>query len=328
MTFEERVRALEHLRLTDRQTRFLVTVALHSGYCVRRQYLEFAGVRYGKNVRDFLDGLVFRGLALRFTYRLDRGHVYHLHARSIYRALRQDDNRNRRVASPALIARKLMLLDLALAEPTVEWLVTEDDKVEFFADRCGVDRVALPQRTFEAGSNEEAASTRYFVHKLPIYLAGQPAIPHFVYLASDASPLAFEQFLREHSRLWSRLPAWKIVCVKPMHVSDLRTFELGFRQFLAGSSSGRQDRLRKYFGVRRLVEDDRLGQLTVDDLYQYRKASRLYSTPAFDRLYADWLRDGDSVLGPLNDMPSTAGALEIRTLAHPYEQFGTMAGVA
>ena len=58
MTFDERVRALEPLGFTPRQTRFLVTVALHSGYCLRRQYVAFAGLQYGKNVRDFLDELV------------------------------------------------------------------------------------------------------------------------------------------------------------------------------------------------------------------------------------------------------------------------------
>ena len=66
MTFEERVTALTPLGFTPRQTRFLVTAALHSGYCLRRQYLAFAGVRYGKNVRDFLEALVRRQLAQRF----------------------------------------------------------------------------------------------------------------------------------------------------------------------------------------------------------------------------------------------------------------------
>ena len=74
MTFDERVAALAPLGFTPRQTRFLVTAALHSGYCLRRQYLAFAGVRYGKNVRDFLEALVRRQLAHRFRYKPNRGH--------------------------------------------------------------------------------------------------------------------------------------------------------------------------------------------------------------------------------------------------------------
>lgn len=80
MTFEERVAALDFLGLTPRQTRFVATVALHSGYCLRRQYAAFAGLAYGKNTRDFLDALVTAGVAVRESYELNRGHVYHLRA--------------------------------------------------------------------------------------------------------------------------------------------------------------------------------------------------------------------------------------------------------
>jgi hypothetical protein len=327
MTFEERVHALSHLRLTDRQTRFLVTVALHSGYCLRRQYLTFAGVRYGKNVRDFLDGLVFRGLALRFTYRLDRGHVYHVHARSIYRALAQDDNRNRRVASPALIARKLMLLDFALTEPQVEWFVTEADKVELFATRFGVSADDLPHRTFDADA-EDGGRTRYFVDKLPIYLAGEPSVPHFVYLASDPSPQPFEQFLRERARLFARLGQWAVICVKPPHCDDVTDLETAFRSFTHGGGAEDHERLRRLFLIRRLVEDGQLGRLSADDLRQYRQARSLYAKPSVARLYSAWLVDGDGVVADGDAATLTTGQLLARTLPHAYEQFGSMAGVA
>jgi hypothetical protein len=138
VTFEERVPALALLGFSERQTRFLVTVALHGGFCLRRQYVTFAGLKYGAGVRDFLDRLVVRKLATRFAFRRDRGHVYHLRASAIYDPIGQPDNRNRRSASAALIARKLMILDYVLAHPNVEWLATEEDKVAFFITRFGV----------------------------------------------------------------------------------------------------------------------------------------------------------------------------------------------
>ena len=106
MTFDERVTALASLGFSERQTRFLVMVALHSGFCLRRHYTAFADLQYGAGVRDFLDRLVSRRLARRLDFRRDRGHVYHLCNSSIYNAIGQDDNRNRRRTSPALIARK------------------------------------------------------------------------------------------------------------------------------------------------------------------------------------------------------------------------------
>jgi hypothetical protein len=43
MTAEERVQAVQALGFLPRQARFLMTVALHSGYCLRRQYMTFTG---------------------------------------------------------------------------------------------------------------------------------------------------------------------------------------------------------------------------------------------------------------------------------------------
>jgi len=41
--------------------------------------MTFTGTQNGKHVRRFFEGLVARRLAVRLTYRPDRGHVYHLH---------------------------------------------------------------------------------------------------------------------------------------------------------------------------------------------------------------------------------------------------------
>jgi hypothetical protein len=90
MTLDDRVPALAFLGLTPRQTRFIALVALHSGYCLRRQYLRFAGLRYGKNVREFLDGLVDRGLATRFEFAATAAtSITSAHGRSIARSTRK-----------------------------------------------------------------------------------------------------------------------------------------------------------------------------------------------------------------------------------------------
>src|SRR5262249_42221346 len=181
MTTDERVAALVRFGFTARQSRFLVAVALHSGYCLRRQYEAFAGIQYGKNVRHFLDGLVERRLADRFTGRADRGHVYHLRARALYRALGDEDNRNRRKGSAAQIARKLMLLDYVLSRPDAEWFATEAEKIHLFVQQFGVPPEALPRRMVRPSDEGTVAHARFFVHKLPIYLSGQPPVVHFVY---------------------------------------------------------------------------------------------------------------------------------------------------
>src|SRR5665213_2829433 len=221
MTFDERVSALAPLGFTPRQTRFLVTAALHSGYCLRRHYLTFAGVRHGKNVRDFFEALVRRRLAQRLRLQPNRGHIYHLHAKALYRALAQRENRNRRQASPALIARKLMVLDYVLTVPEAEWYATEEDKVALFSRERGIPLADLPQRVYVPRDRRGRTTTRYFMHKLPVYLSLDRAVVHFVYLVTDETGGGLAQFLDDHMRLFSALPAWSVVAICPHRVNGL-----------------------------------------------------------------------------------------------------------
>jgi integrase len=302
MTFDERVRALEPLGFSERQTRFLVTVALHSGFCLRRQYTAFAGLKYGAGVRDFLDRLVARRLARRFDFRPDRGHVYHLHACAIYDAIGQNDNRNRRRTSAALIARKLMLLDYVLGEPTADWYATEQDKVELLTRRFGIPPTDLPRRVYCTRDPKARAewTARYFIHKLPTFLTGEPATPSFVYLATDTTGQAFAQFLNDHVSLVNHLSAWRIVDVDPQHIPGLPACEAAFRRFAAGLRRPRAHdeaaMLRTYFTTRNLLERDQIAQLSVKDLQAFRAARARFVSMEVESLYRRWQIDGDAVI--------------------------------
>jgi hypothetical protein len=334
MTLDDRVRALTSLHLTPRQTRFVALVALHSGYCLRRQYLTFAGLQYGKNVREFLDGIVTRGLATRFAYRRDRGYLYHLSARSVYRAIDQEENRNRRHTSPALIARKLMVLDYVLGHHEREWYATEQDKVALFTARFDVAVGDLPHRVYTATDGVAGPTTRYFVQKLPIYLEGEPPVVHFVHLVTDETGRGFEQFLIDHARLLARLPAWAIDAVGAGPVDGLSACQQVFQAFTAGAAaptSGDLTDVQWFFETRRLVDAGQLGGLSVADLNRFRDARSKFNAPAIARLYARWLVDGDGALSrPAADRSSTAarpGRLVIEQLPGQYAEFAALAGV-
>ncbi len=334
MTLDDRVHALASLGLTPRQTRFITLVALHSGYCLRRQYLTFAGLRYGKNVREFLDGLVDRGLATRFAYRRDRGHLYHVCARSIYRAIDQEENRNRRHTSPALIARKLMVLDHVLRHPERDWYATEQDKVALFTERFGVPVGELPQRVYTAADGLAAPTIRYFVQKLPLYLEGAPPVVHLVYLVTDDTGRGFEQFLSDHARLLARLPAWTVDALGAGAVHGLPACHQVFEAFVAGAtpSTGTQlADLQWFFETRRLVDGGQLGSLSVADLNRFRDARATFGAPAIASLYARWLLQGDAVFARAavgaSSLAARPGQLVTEQLAGQYEQFGELAGV-
>jgi hypothetical protein len=334
MTFEERLRALEAFGFTPRQTRFIALVALHSGYCLRRQYAAFAGIRYGKSVCDFFEKLVARGFATSFTQRVDRGRIYHLQARAIYRAIDEPEHRNRREASAALIARRMMVLDYVLSHVDVEWFSTEDEKIDLFA-RLGVPLRDLPQRASAAVRTEASSATRYFRHEAPIAVVGDPPVATFVCLVTDTTGRMLEQFLREHGRLFAWLPAWTVVAIGP-RPTGLHACEVAFERFLRRpieTVSTSTDDLAWFFRTRHAVEQNDLTGLSVTAIDRFRTLREAFRRPVFDELYLAWQRDGDAVLASSaasarHHGMRSVGTLVTELLPFDYSQFGSLPGIA
>lgn len=310
--------------------------ALHSGYCVRRQYAESAGLGQGKNVRDFLDGLVTRQIATRATFRSDRGHVYHLFARSLYAALGQEHNRNRRHASPALIARKLMLLDFVLAQPDRDWFVTEREKIDLFTRRLGVPTHALPRRAYESALVDGDPTIRYFIHKLPIFLAGEPAHVHFVCLVTDPGAADVQIFIRDHRALVNRLSAWTLVAVRPSHIaSDERCaaqLDGALRTRESAPASLDPAETRWFFEVRKRVDHGEFSALAVAEIARFRECSTRVGR-RLDVAYSQWLQLGTPAIEALDSAPRPAppaidARLVVYQLPHRYEQFGALPGLS
>lgn len=116
MQFEDRVRAIADFGFTERQARFLVTVMLHSGVCLLRQYATFAGIVEGQRTRKFFAKLVRLRYASAYRCRHNRGRVYQVHHKALYRAIGQTDSRHRRPLSPGRVIDRVMLLDALLAD--------------------------------------------------------------------------------------------------------------------------------------------------------------------------------------------------------------------
>ena len=340
MTFDERVRALEHLGFNEAQTRFIVTVALHSGFCLRRHYAQLAGLAYGAGVRGFLDRLVARGLARRHDFRRDRGHVYHLHHARIYNAIGQDDNRNRRHTSPALIARKLMLLDYVLDHPTTEWISTEQDKVALFTKRFGVPLYELPHRVYRGRrpGRGTTTTTRYFVHKLPIGVQPDAATVTFVVLVTDLRGQLLREFLADHVPLLGCLSDWRIIAVLPGHVAGRPACDAVFARARTAPRvvwpPAVQDDFRFVFRLRDLADRDDLRDVTSDDFRRYHQILARYDAMTVERLLLRWRAMGemafayDPSAGFQVAIAHGYGRFETHRLPLRYDRFGTRAGVS
>ena len=96
------VNAFGSFGLTQRQREFLVTVMIHSGCFLERQYRGFTGTVRGQNSREFMARLVGRGFARATEAGAARqGRLHHVHYEPRDEAISQADNRNRRLRSSA-----------------------------------------------------------------------------------------------------------------------------------------------------------------------------------------------------------------------------------
>jgi hypothetical protein len=117
----ERARAIAPFGLTERQARFMVTVMLHSGVFVGRQYAAFAGITHGQKVHDFVERLLSRRLATAATFGpTGRLRLFHVQSKPLYAAVGEPDNRNRKPIGLGRAVERLMILDGVLADPNVD----------------------------------------------------------------------------------------------------------------------------------------------------------------------------------------------------------------
>ena len=99
MTFAERVQAVAKKGFTDRQAGFLVTVMLHSGVCISRQYCAYARIVRGQKVFDFFASLVAKRFATLYSAAHRRAHIYHVHSKPLYAGEAPRRDRHDRIAT-------------------------------------------------------------------------------------------------------------------------------------------------------------------------------------------------------------------------------------
>ncbi len=202
MTFDERVKAVSEFGFTPRQARFLVTVILHSGVCVPRQYARFAGTAYRHKVNVFFDELVSRRYATRCRCVHNRAGVYHVRHQPLYRAIGAPHSRNRKPVPASRVVERLMLLDAVISHPELEWLATASDKIGFFTAAVSLDARRWPRHTV-------GGTPRYFPDHLPIGVSSTGQIV-FVFLATSSLTDDLKAFLQRHADLLRALPSWTV----------------------------------------------------------------------------------------------------------------------
>jgi hypothetical protein len=230
MTFNERVHAVSEFGFTTRQARFLVTVMLHGGVCLPRQYARLAGTAYGHKVNVFFDKLVRLRYAVRCHCVHNRAAVFHVRHQPLYRAIGVPHSRNRKPVPASRVIERLMLLDAVISHRDLDWLSTAADKVAYFSGEASSDISRWPQQAV-------AGTSRYFPDHLPIGVSPTRRVV-VLFLATTPATDDLKAFVRRHAGLLETLPDWTVRLVMPPPVSAVRSsLDAAVRDALANAES-------------------------------------------------------------------------------------------
>jgi hypothetical protein len=324
MTFDQRATAVQELGFTERQARFLVTVMLHSGVCMLRQYCAFAGIVCGQKARDFFKELIDRRFATAYRCAHGRARIFHLQNRPLYEAIGEGHSRFRKPTPVARAVERLMLLDAVLSSRDVTWLTTEREKLTHFTHLLSsrLSREELPHLRFVGRGSE---TVRYFPDKLQIAVPAGGSGHVFAYLVNRPSPVDFRQFLHRHAELLRALPKWTVRLLVPGHLAESgKAYERAWREeFASPVRLSTADELRWYFEERRRLETRQTNGNGHDEA-RFARARDAFGAPRYTVLYRSWLRNSSAVMKEVvspvlaDAIARRTGQLETRVLAHPY----------
>ena len=327
---EARVNALGGFGFTERQREFLVTVMVHSGCFLERQYCAFTGTVRGQNSREFMARLVARGFARAIEPGpVRRGRLYHVHHKPLYEAIGQADNRNRRLRTIGRMVERVMILDAVLGDRRCWWLSPADDKWRFFClKRDNYLRPEdYPHIAFGSGRQR---TIRCFPDKLPIGIE-KDRTSHlvFVYLVNRRLPVDFRQFLLRHADLLRFVTTWTVRLLVPRRFRKaVALYKAALREELWTPLNPSVSKALETYFPERQAQGGHLGD--PDDRY-IREEFRTQGMPKIQALYRAWRREGDRVLWSahsttLRDARSHGcSAIEVELLNRQYLQLtGTM----
>jgi hypothetical protein len=320
MTVEERVSAVAEFGFTPRQARFLVLVMRHAGVCLLRQYSAFAGIVQGQKTRAFFQKLVSRRYASAYECRHNRGRLYHVQHYPLYRAIGEPNSSYRRPVPAGRLVERLMLLDAVVADPDLNWLATEAEKVAYFTTSpCPVPVEKLPRTTMRVGAPPVGDP---FPDKLPIGIdsTGRAVC---LYLVLPSGRDDFRAFLGRHAELFRTLPLWTLRLVFPQQIAHAYTsLQAVVRDELESPLHPHTvEELKWYFGKLRETPNARTSH--TDD--RLTRAVGTFERPRFYRLYRQWIKEGDGALDTVSStvisdaLASGAGRVECLVLPHRYD---------
>ncbi len=285
--------AIQSLGYTEREARFMYIAATHSGYFTQRQYTRFTATVRGRPVTDLTAKLLGRRHAREETYH-HGGHVYHLFARALYRAIAKEHIRARHRHSLEHIRTRLAALEFVLSNLQPDYLETEKEKVEFFYLNYGIEPTHLPKKVYKGHTNSPN-TTRYFVDKFPMFLTQdsssyEPLLTFTFVDPGRSVQSSFVTHLEWYSGLFARLQRFNFVYVGTAQ-SSLATAEVEFTKRVRTTPPNAIQRLIRYFQLRELEDTKQYSKIALTDLEFIGQAKKIFAGDPFDSIYHRWRKN-------------------------------------
>jgi hypothetical protein len=298
---------------TPRQADFLAHVALHGAHFLRRQYISYTGSGHGLATVRFLQRLIGRRHVRQLSFGR-HGHVYHLCARSIYRACGLERRRWGREASWQRVIEAVTMLDFALAHAADAFLVTDEDKARALTE-AGLERGAWPM-TQRGGRQAQRPSEDQgrFDHR-PWYVDQADRRLWLVYVDSAATPTAFRTFLLSHVLLLHGIPSG--VAYVSQSTTPARVRQIFARVVRDEAAIPRKmaAEFLFYCRLRRAVEISDLRPYSVQEIRRFRHIRPMFANRRCDELYRRWL--GNSDASQIGQHSSTGQDVDCVLKVHP-----------
>lgn len=287
------VNAIELLGYTEEEARFLYLVATHSGYFVARQFLAFAGVKWGKPTTLFWNKLQSKKHA-RTGQMPKHGAVYHLFSQKIYRQIGRENLPNRRQHEIEYIEARIAMLDFVLGNPGFSYLETEADKVAYFNGQLGVGLQHFPSRIYQ-GSPTVQPAVRYFVDRFPMFFRSGNSAPSLVTFSfiqgPEANLSAFVHHLHDYLPLFRELSEFRFLYLARSDAHFSRAREIFDSLVTIPLEPNSADDLLRYFSICKAWDLRQYASLSEGDLIFRNLAKERFSGERFEHFYRAWKAD-------------------------------------
>jgi hypothetical protein len=284
--------ALQAHGYSREEASFLYIVATHSGYFAARQFLAFSGVCWGRRTSLFWNKLRAnrhaRTRPLPPKYRA----IYHVFARQVYRDLGRENLRNRRHHEREYIEIRLAILDFVLANPKLDYLETEADKIAFFCEELKIPANRLPSKTY-FGKRTVQPTLRYFVDRFPMYLASSQdsasRVATFTFIqGAEANLSSFVHHLQAYATLFREMAEFRLLYLARTNAHFAKARELFHALVTVPLQANPADDLLRYFAIRKAWDLHEYGRLSEADLAFRNLSKARFSGDRFEHFYRAW----------------------------------------